>query len=174
VYARTTADPVGNFNSYDRGAFGGWSDADEDCQNTRHELLISRSLKPATLRHDRCLVLTGSWIDLYSGQIEHEASDVDIDHLVPLKFAWDNGAWDWNADKMRRFANDPENLIITKKFLNQSKGSDGPLDWLPPNGAFVCTYINEFLAVLERYSLILVEEELENYKMLRTNFCMIY
>ena len=87
VTSRTTADPVVNLKNYNREAFGGWADSDGDCQNTRHELLIARSLRPAELRTDGCLVLRGSWIDPYSSELQHQASEVDIDHLVPLKFA---------------------------------------------------------------------------------------
>ena len=33
---------------YDRDSFGGWSDTDRDCQNTRHELL--QKLSTAVIR----------------------------------------------------------------------------------------------------------------------------
>ena len=171
VTSRTTADPVVNLKNYNREAFGGWADSDGDCQNTRHELLIARSLRPAELRTDGCLVLRGSWIDPYSAELQRQASEVDIDHLVPLKFAWDHGAWDWTADKMAQFANDPTNLVITQKSLNRSKGSDGPIDWLPPNNAFVCVYIDEFLTVVERYSLTVLIDELDEFEALRSNMC---
>ena len=168
----SAADTLIDVPPYSRDAFGGWADSDGDCQNTRHELLIIRSLRPAELRTDGCLVLMGSWIDPYSAELQHQASEVDIDHLVPLKFAWDHGAWDWTADKMAQFANDPTNLVITQKSLNRSKGSDGPLDWLPPNGAFVCTYVDEFLAVLGRYSLVLLEDETGAFDALKTTVCI--
>ena len=171
VTSRTTADPVVNLKNYNREAFGGWADSDGDCQNTRHELLIARSLRPAELRTDGCLVLRGSWIDPYSAELQRQASEVDIDHLVPLKFAWDRGAWGWTADKMAQFANDPTNLVITQKSLNRSKGSDGPIDWLPPNNAFVCVYIDEFLTVVERYSLTVLIDELDEFEALRSNMC---
>jgi hypothetical protein len=167
----SAADTSIDVPSYSRVAFGGWADSDGDCQNTRHELLIARSLRPAELRTDGCLVLMGSWIDPYSAELQRQASEVDIDHLVPLKFAWEHGAWDWTADKMAQFANDPTNLVITQKSLNRSKGSDGPLNWLPPNDAFKCTYINDFLSVMDRYSLVLVEDELEEFYALSSIFC---
>ena len=166
------ADPFGKLVNYDRNAFGGWADIDVDCQNTRHELLISRSLWPAKLRPDGCLVLRGSWIDPYSAEVHHKASEVDIDHLVPLKFAWNHGAWGWEPNKMEQFANDPENLVITKKSLNRSKGSDGPLQWLPPNDAFVCAYIDRFLVIMDRYSLKTLEDEAQAFGDLKTTICL--
>ena len=165
------ADEVKNVPPYSRDAFGGWADSDGDCQNTRHELLIARSLQPVELRPDGCLVLRGSWIDQYSSELQHQASEVDIDHLVPLKFAWDHGAWDWTADKMAQFANDPTNLVITQKSLNRSKGSNGPLNWLPPNEAIKCAYVNNFIVVMQLYSLSLNEYETLLLNELRLTVC---
>ena len=165
------ADEVKNVPPYSRDAFGGWADSDGDCQNTRHELLIARSLQPVELRPDGCLVLRGSWIDQYSSELQHQASEVDIDHLVPLKFAWDRGAWGWTADKMAQFANDPTNLVITQKSLNRSKGSNGPLNWLPPNEAIKCAYVNNFIVVMQLYSLSLNEYKTLLLNELRLTVC---
>jgi hypothetical protein len=167
----SAADTLIDVPPYSRDAFGGWADSDGDCQNTRHELLIFRSLRPAELRTDGCLVLMGSWIDPYSAELQRQASEVDIDHLVPLKFAWDHGAWNWAADKMEQFANDPINLVITQKSLNRSKGSDGPLNWLPPNDEFKCAYIYNFIEVMQLYSLSLNEYETLLLNELRLTVC---
>ena len=56
---------------YDRTVFGGWSDEDGDCQNTRHERLIERSLEPVELTDDGCLAATGRWYDPYTGTCVH-------------------------------------------------------------------------------------------------------
>ena len=167
----SAADTLIDVPPYSRDAFGGCADSDGDCQNTRHELLIVRSLRPAELRTDGCLVLMGSWIDPYSAELQRQASEVDIDHLVPLKFAWDHGAWDWTADKMAQFANDPTNLVITQKSLNRSKGSNGPLNWLPPNEAIICAYVNNFIVVMQLYSLSLNEYETLLLNELRLTVC---
>jgi hypothetical protein len=169
--SESAADTIIDVPSYSRDAFGGWSDTDGDCQNTRHEVLIARSLLPVELRSDGCLVLYGSWLDPYSDQLQHQAYEVDVDHLVPLKFAWDHGAWDWTVFKLEQFANDPTNLIITQKSLNRAKGSQGPLDWLPPNAAYVCNYIDEFLAVLYSYSLVLREDETLEFDTIKATIC---
>jgi hypothetical protein len=85
---------------YEREAFGAWIDQDDDCQNTRHELLISRSIKETKLRPDNCLVKSGQWFDPYSGDHIFAAIELDIDHLVPLKFAWVHGAFMQYAEQV--------------------------------------------------------------------------
>ena len=44
---------------YDRDDWGGWIDADGDCQNTRAEILIRDSQVPPTL--EGCRVVAGLW-----------------------------------------------------------------------------------------------------------------
>ena len=41
----STLSHAGNIPAYDRGLFGSWKDFDNDCQNTRHELLQTLSLR---------------------------------------------------------------------------------------------------------------------------------
>lgn len=35
-----------------------------------------------------CYPTSGKWVSLYDGETWTKASDVDIDHLVPLSNAW--------------------------------------------------------------------------------------
>lgn len=156
---------------YEREAFGAWIDQDDDCQNTRHELLISRSIKGTKLRPDNCLVKSGQWFDPYSGDHIFAAIELDIDHLVPLKFAWVHGASHWQTDKLVKFANDPENLIITQKTYNRSKGSRGPLEWLPPLDVFRCEYISKFSSIMSNYGLLFKLDEKEKIDNLIGSFC---
>ena len=62
-----------NNAGYDRAKFQDWVDADHDCQNTRHEVLISES------------------------RVTPNPLDVDIDHHVPLTEAWGSGGRGWTA-----------------------------------------------------------------------------
>lgn len=71
----------------------GWDDADGDCQNSRAEALIATSsttVRFATGKKYR--VVTGRWISSFTGNVIQNSSDIDIDHLVPLKWAWERGA----------------------------------------------------------------------------------
>jgi hypothetical protein len=80
-------------------------------------------------------------------------ASVQIDHIVPLSYGWDQGAWDWPQEKRVRFANDPANLLAVAGQANEDKGDKPPALWMPPNTAFHCQYAMQFIAVLRGYSL---------------------
>ena len=77
-------------------------------------------------------------------------SDLDVDH-IPLKWAHDHGGWHWSRDEKERFANDPRNLLVVDDGLNQAKGAQSPITWLPPNESFRCEYLEHWLTVLIAY-----------------------
>ncbi|PYE35212.1 uncharacterized protein DUF1524 [Idiomarina fontislapidosi] len=136
---------------YDRSAFGRWLDDDNDCMNTRHELLQQLSTRSVSYSQDGCRVTRGRWLDPYTDRTFLSSSDLDIDHLVPLKWAWDNGANTWDDEKRQRFANDPVNLFAVDNGTNRSKGAQGPQQWLPPNARFHCQYLTRYQRVLKIY-----------------------
>jgi hypothetical protein len=145
--------------AYDRGEFGRWIDRDSDCLNTRHELLAALSTGPLLYSDNGCRVLHGRWIDPYTGNLFRDASDLDVDHLVPLHWAWQRGAWSWTREHRVAFANDPINLIAVDDSTNRSKGARGPLDWLPPNHAYQCQYVLRFWRVSRIYNLEFATDE---------------
>ena len=90
------ADPSTYSRVYNRKDWPHWIDADGDCQNTRHELLIATSEAPVQFKNNkRCTVRYGHWYGVYTGQTFTKASDLDIDHVVPLAHAHRHGAADW-------------------------------------------------------------------------------
>lgn len=46
-----------------------------------------------------CTATSGTWFSPYDGATWTAASDVDIDHMVPLKNAWISGANAWTTAK---------------------------------------------------------------------------
>ena len=137
-------------DGYDRDLFKHWVDADHDCQDTREEVLVAESRVPI----DGCTVTTGEWFSWYDKETWTQSSDVDIDHLVPLKEAWDSGARAWDADTRERYANDlgdPRALVAVTDNVNQSKGDQDAAEWLPDFG--VCHYVRSWVAVKLRWSL---------------------
>ncbi|OBI99680.1 hypothetical protein A5660_02870 [Mycobacterium alsense] len=152
---------------YRRPAFGDAWDDDNDAPlghngcDTRDDILDRDLVDKTYVWTKRCpdAVATGTLHDPYTnatiafqrGAKVGEA--VQIDHIVPLAYAWDMGAYDWPSPERRRFANDPANLLAVEGRANQDKGDSPPGRWMPPNAAFACQYAMQFIAVLRGYQL---------------------
>ncbi|MFC0444231.1 HNH endonuclease family protein [Pseudidiomarina halophila] len=154
---------------YSRNAYKHWIDEDKDCLDTRHELLTDLSTIKVTTTRNGCRVLRGRWNDPYSGQIIFDAAAIDVDHLVPLAWAWQHGAADWSPQRRKEFANDPVNLFAVKLDLNRSKGARGPYEWLPPNQKFHCQYVSRYLRVMLIYDF--TSSSREQIRTLRDTIC---
>ena len=152
---------------YRRPAFGdAWTD-DSDAPlghngcDTRDDILNRDLVDKTYISIKRCpdAVATGTLHDPYTnttiifqrGAKVGEA--VQIDHIVPLAYAWDMGAYNWPFPERLRFANDPANLLAVEGQANQDKGDSPPALWMPPNTAFACQYAMQFIAVLRGYQL---------------------
>lgn len=157
---------------YDRKDYPHWSDLDRDCMNTRHEILAITSEVPPRLSPDGCYVSKGEWLDPFGGSVYTRASDLDVDHIVPLKWAHTHGASEWSRNKKEQFANDPDNLLVVDDSLNQSKGAKGPKDWMPPNQSYRCEYLARWDVVLRKYSLVMSSSEKRAFKK-QVNACRL-
>lgn len=147
---------------YDRDAFGpAWTDSHRaglsgnGC-DTRNDIL-ARDLTDIDLDVNGCVVLAGTIQEPYSGATiafnRERASEVQIDHIVPLSLAWQMGAAHWDDETRRDFANDPLNLVAVDGPLNGSKGDSSIASWLPPNKQVRCSYAERMALVSLRYDL---------------------
>jgi hypothetical protein len=147
-------------SGYERDAFGsGWLDTDHNGCDTRNDIL-ARDLRDERFRADSvCVVVSGVLDDPYTATViafvrgVGTSDDVQIDHLVPLSWAWGYGANTWTGDHRESFANDPDNLRAVEGSANMSKGDSGPSEWLPANAAFRCDYVESFVEVVADYRL---------------------
>lgn len=152
---------------YRRAAFGeAWDDNNDapgghnGC-DTRNDILDRDLVDKTYVFTKRCplAVATGTLHDPYTSTViafqrgAKVGEAVQIDHIVPLSYAWDMGAYDWPQPLRVRFANDPANLLAVQGQSNQHKGDSPPAEWMPPNAAFHCQYALQFIAVLRGYSL---------------------
>ncbi len=132
---------------YNRSLFKHWIDADKDGSDTRAEVLIEEAIvKPKIGK--KCAFTGGKWLSPYDGKSTTKASDLDIDHVVPLAEAWRSGAWAWSATKRQAYANDLEeskSLVAVSLGLNRSKGDKDVSAWLPPKG--ICIYVENWITV---------------------------
>ncbi|GAA1945227.1 HNH endonuclease family protein [Agromyces allii] len=154
---------------YDRELFGAaWADVDGNGCDTRNDVLI-RDLVDLVFRADSngCIVRTGTLHDPYTGAVisftrgPDTSEAVQIDHMVPLSYAWQHGASTWTDAQRAAFANDPANLSAVDGPANQSKSDSGPAEWMPPRGEYACTYVDRFAGVLLAYGLTIAPEDLD-------------
>jgi len=159
-------------NDYERSEWGGWIDHDNDCLNTRHELLELRSkIEVRFTDDDNCNVLSGEWVDNYTGKIFVNASDVDIDHVIPLKYAFDHGGSEWSQEVRSRFVNDFGNLEIIDDYENQVvKRDKGPGRYLPTK-AYQCEYANKWKQIASKYNINLEKEDFDKLTDIIENVC---
>jgi hypothetical protein len=148
---------------YNRDDWNHWIDENSDCQNTRHEVLIEESQETVTYTSDTyCSVSTGKWFGYYTGQYYYNASELDMDHFIPLKNAHQSGGYNWSSSKKEEFANyrlDPDNLIAVNLSANRSKGAKGPDEWKPTNTDYWCQYAYDWIRIKEFWSLTATQAE---------------
>ena len=158
---------VAGTSGYNRNDFGGWIDADGDCQTTRQEVLIRDADAPVTMSADNCTVIAGMWIDPYTGEQFTNPKDLDIDHLVALKNAWNSGANEWDKEKRKEYANYLGNnfhLLAVKASENRKKGYKAPDEYLPPKQDFQCQYVDLWVKVKSQWELTITGSELKTIK----------
>ena len=100
-----------------------------------------------------CKVVAGDWYSVYDGVWVSDPGLLDVDHVVPLKEAWDSGAKEWDAATREVFANDLEDqrsLIAVTAGSNRAKGAADPSNWMPPNRDDWCRYVAAWVVIKAR------------------------
>ncbi|WP_075735500.1 HNH endonuclease family protein [Streptomyces acidiscabies] len=141
-----------NRTGYDRDLFPTWITISGTC-NTRETVLKRDGSNVVT--DSACAATSGSWYSPYDGATWTAASDLDIDHLVPLAEAWDSGASAWTTAQRQAFANDltrPQLIAVTDN-VNQSKSDQDPATWMPSVTSYRCTYVRAWVQVKYYYDL---------------------
>jgi hypothetical protein len=177
-----------------------WKDIDKNGCDTRNDILwrdISAYDRGSIVYGDskKCVVLSGKLYDPYTDKVldfkrgKETSSLVQIDHIIPLHLAWQEGAKQWTQEKREQLANDSENLIAVEGKANNTK-SDGycgklgcdinansifgdPEDKLyqfyePPNRNYRCEYTYKEVVLHKGYGLWLIPDEATTYKTVLT------
>ena len=151
-----------NGSTYDReGKFGpAWGyDLNGNGCDTRNDIL-ARDLQDIKVGKDGCTVLSGEMVnDPYTGKTydwkrgRNTSMAVQIDHIIPLKYAYMHGADKWSQETREQYANDPDVLVAADGPANAAKGAKGPSQWEPENQAYTCEYANKWLKIADKYNL---------------------
>ena len=156
--------PIADENGagYNRDLFHYPTDADGNRCDTRAEVLLRDTMVPVLPTPGICVFGGGQWYSAYDGVTTTNQADVEIDHVVALKEAWDSGAFGWDDARRAAYGNDltdRRTLIAVTASSNQSKGDSDPSNWLPPLVADQCPYIGNWIAIKARWGLSMDQSE---------------
>jgi S1-C subfamily serine protease len=154
---------ISNIPRYNREDWNSWIDNDDDCQNTRHEnLQLESFIEVSFVQDNSCYVSSGKWFDPYNGEFLYEASQIDIDHFIPLYNVHISGGWLWSEEKKTQFANnlnDPDLLIAVESRTNREKSSHTPDQWKPENTSYWCEYAYDWIRIKYEWNLSVTQNE---------------
>lgn len=125
--------------------------------DTRNDILHRDGTDIATKPGSACVVISALIDDPYTGTTltfaKSAAVKVQIDHVIPLSYAYQMGAAFWASQQRIAFANDPLNLLAVDGSTNAQKSDSGPASWLPPNKVVRCAYVTRIAQIALKYGL---------------------
>ncbi len=164
--------------SYERKTqYGTWvrDPKEKNCYNTRARVLIRSSDTPVSFNASGCTVTAGQWHDPYSNRQYTQASDIQIDHVVPLKNSYMSGAWKWDFKKRCLYANFMSNefhLLAVNGPDNMRKGDKTPEGFMPSNAAYSCDYLTIWLKIKMIWNLAMTPSEAQAIShLVKQNHC---
>ncbi|MEU8361173.1 HNH endonuclease family protein [Nonomuraea sp. NPDC048882] len=124
------------------------------------ELVLARDGRRVR-KNAACHPVKGIWYSPYDGRRLKSERLVDVDHVVPLAYAWRSGAKRWSQAKRRAFANDltRAELLTVSHSANIAKGGQGPQSWRPSRRAYWCRYATSWISVKHHYRLFVTRNE---------------
>ena len=143
--------------AYDRDLYGGWIDADGDCQNTRHEVLIAESAVPVTLDAPGMQGYRRAVRGPLHGPCVHRSSRLGHRPLHPVgrgapkrRVRLDAGA---TAAIRQRPLHNPNTVIALSASANRSKRDRDSAHWLPPDRAYRFKYLKTWVELKQHWGL---------------------
>ncbi|KAF4954284.1 hypothetical protein FGADI_5372 [Fusarium gaditjirri] len=153
-----------NTGTYDRDLFPHWETYEGAC-NTREYVLKRDGTNVVT--NSACASTSGTWKSPYDGATWTQASDIDIDHMVPLK-----NAWILTYLSLELLRGLPPSALSSPMMLhgpscgqaitdnvNQAKSDKSPDSWKPPLTSFYCTYAKSWVQVKSYWQLTITSAE---------------
>lgn len=146
---------------YDRRDWPTWErNVAGTCFDVRQKVLADESQIPVTI--SGCGVAGGLWQDPYTGRTFTNPGQLDIDHLVPLKEAYESGGYAWPPTVKYSYANYlgyEDHLVAVSASENRRKGARDPAEYLPPNPAIRCGYLEAWIRIKRDWALSMDERE---------------
>lgn len=157
--------------AYNRDEWNHWVNV-RTCWTVREQVL-ARDAQPGSLImldsagnattdvNTACEITGGTWVDFYTGSTITNPKDLDIDHMIPLKYAATHGGQGWDKGKKEAYANslDPGHLLAVSAGANRSKSDKGPSEWIPSNESYKCSYATSWISVSVKWGLTATEAD---------------
>jgi len=156
---------------FNRKEWGVWRTY-KGCLTVREKILIDYSLKPVKMDSKNCQIVSGEWRSIWENKTYIDPKQLDIDHTVPLSWAWRHGANKWSRQQKINYANnyrEKNYLLPLSANANRSKSDQGPDEWLPETNR--CQYIKTFEMIVDQNKLSLNEIEKIKYSELKKKEC---
>jgi hypothetical protein len=161
---------LGSHSGYERARYGeNWADTAGDVPyahngcRTRDDLLARDGRDVRYRQGSTCEVVAMELTDPYTGRTidwsKKKADEVQVDHVIPLAYAWRMGSSGWRMAKRVDFANDPLNLLPVDGDANEQKDAAGPARWLPPQRVMRCAYVTRFAQVAVKYGVPVTRQD---------------
>lgn len=97
--------------------------------------------------------------DLDDGKADNDFSNLDFDHIVPLKSTYLRGGKDWTEEQRNDYAYDQWVGVDVLNSANRSKSDKGPCEYLPEIN--VEDYCYSWLMICSKYDLAMTQEEID-------------
>lgn len=156
---------------FNRKEWGVWRTY-RGCLTVREKVLIDHSLRPVKMDSKNCTIISGEWRPLWENKTYTNPKEMDIDHTVPLSWAWKHGASNWTRQQKINYANNYQEknyLLPLSATMNRTKSDQGPDEWLPETNR--CQYIKTFEMIVQQNRLTLSEIEKRKYDELKKKEC---
>ncbi len=164
--------PEHSMATYSRDDWNHWIDV-RPCWTVREQVLARDAEKGSlvmrtsngtktTSTAKACSIVSGRWVDRYTGKTLTAPADLDIDHMVALAAAHRSGGLRWSAAKREKYANylkDPDHLVAVSASANREKGDKTPAAWKPANKGSHCWYATAWVRVKKTWDLSMTPAE---------------
>lgn len=151
-----------SYRPYNRKSWGGWKK--DGCIDMRAKILIKTSKSPVEMSKSGCTVKSGLWESFYFPEKFTLASQIQIDHVVPVAEAHRSGGAQWNSEQKAKFYNDPENLVISCSKHNGQKSDKTIAEWSPIHREYNCKWVKKYIQIKKKYNLKISTQELNAEK----------
>ena len=103
------------------------------------------------------------YVDPYTNLIITDTKKIDYDHIIPLLYAHQHGASEWDNEKKNKFSYDLMVGVDVSASENRSKQAKGPSEYLPK--ANKEDYCYTFFTIASEYGLSMTKRDLNVCKL---------